>query len=621
MEDDTSGAYFVCSEPSPRVFVIQRLTRQDAVRYCGDSRDEKQPKLHAPMPALPWWFTDDVQRQMREFDPSKHGTSLQEAEGAAAPSSSEQLRAQLRTQLEYYFSRENLITDRYLRCQMDADQYVPIKIIASFPKITQLTSDVDLIVQVLRESPSVQVDESGEKVRAASRRCTILIRELPESEEEEVKAMLEGTAPYQSLTYGFNNTWYVSFESEDATQRAFLHIQNLSKTFNDKPICARIKTGGCPNTVEASRPQSATERSSQKPSSASGSPPATTPDDSAPPVPTFDLGQILMNMGFVAKSVFKPGAPVVHLVANASSEAPPTTSPGVTVNVAMSPPQNGGRSPVRGHRSPRASPLFFGHQNFQQNGYLAASSNGYHNHYRGNAGYGNSKLAAPPYSGGRRSSNYEYGKFYKAKRSGPPANGPSSSNAYLSPTANGAPHRYRNGSYSNGRGARPRFPTSPSRMQGERYGRGALPSLMATASSRNAPRLEPATKKEPEPPTMDTVVEKPKRGAEKKKETLEVTPKRRTTSGCEAASEGTSKTESVYSFEEGEFPSLPEKERPEEKKEEKKPPPFSVVVAGRQKMEAKREAEAAAAASRLSYAQKVSKKAALLGPAVVPSHS
>ncbi|KAK0425049.1 hypothetical protein QR680_009005 [Steinernema hermaphroditum] len=645
--------------------MLLQLSRQDAVRYCGDSKDEKQPKLHAPMPALPWWFSDDIQQQLRDFDPSKHATTLPEVDaslGAGASPSSEQLRQQLRTQLEYYFSRENLITDRYLRCQMDSDQYVPIKIIASFPKITQLTSDIGLIVQVLRESPNVQVDDSGEKVRAASRRCTILIREIPETEEEEVKSMLEGTAPYQSLTYGFNNTWYVTFETEDATQRAFLHIQNLGKTFNDKPICARIKTGGCPLAPEPNRSHSATptdlsrSSTSQKPlaASASASPsapdasksPATTPEaEHAPPpppaVPTiqFDLGQILMGMGFMAKAVYKPGAPVVHLTANSASEAPlASLSPGVTINISHPPhhPSNGvggARSPVRGHRSPRASPLFFGHghsSNFHGSGhngsaFLAASSasNGYHSHYRGgnNSGYGNSKHggSSGQYSGGRRSSNYEYGKFYKGKRSGPPANGPSSSNAYLNPpgmaNGSGSNHRYRNGSYSNR--SRPRFPTSPSRMQAERN------ALREVHPKREIERLAEITVSEPE-----------RKPAEKKKDTLEVTPsapKRRTTSASEAthsvAAEAASsaltpsvaKPESVYSFEEGEFPSLPEKERKEEKNEEEKPPPFSVIVAGRQKMEAKREAEALAAANRLSYAQKVAKKGALAGSAVSPT--
>lgn len=49
--------------------------------------------------------------------------------------------------------------------------------------------------------------------------------------------MFDGGPPYTKLHYGLNNSWYVTFENEEATQRAFLHLQSLGKTFNNKPIC------------------------------------------------------------------------------------------------------------------------------------------------------------------------------------------------------------------------------------------------------------------------------------------------------------------------------------------------------------------------------------------------
>lgn len=48
------------------------------------------------------------------------------------------------------FFSENLMNDRYLRSQMDADQYVMIRTVAGFPKIAKMTDDFDLIVRVLR---------------------------------------------------------------------------------------------------------------------------------------------------------------------------------------------------------------------------------------------------------------------------------------------------------------------------------------------------------------------------------------------------------------------------------------------------------------------------------------
>lgn len=135
----------------------------------------------------------------------------------------EDLKAKLQKQLEYYFSRENLQHDSYLISQMDPDQFVPIATIATFNQIKKLTNDVQLITQVLRgkrifsrvkryqfhgrlfellldtyftivvlvsESPNVQVDAEGLKVRPNHSRCTVILREISDDtkvEEVEVR--------------------------------------------------------------------------------------------------------------------------------------------------------------------------------------------------------------------------------------------------------------------------------------------------------------------------------------------------------------------------------------------------------------------------------------------------
>ena len=58
------------------------------------------------------------------------------------------LKTQVSLFLLYY--RENLAHDEYLKTQMDADQFVPISIIAGFNQIKKLTRDIELVTQVLR---------------------------------------------------------------------------------------------------------------------------------------------------------------------------------------------------------------------------------------------------------------------------------------------------------------------------------------------------------------------------------------------------------------------------------------------------------------------------------------
>jgi la-related protein 4 len=91
-------------------------------------------------------------------------------------------------QLEYYFSKENLMTDRYLLSQMNSEMYVPIKVIATFKMIKSLTADLDLIVSTLKEMKSVVLDESNTLVRPNLKphKNVIILRELPSTTPVEV---------------------------------------------------------------------------------------------------------------------------------------------------------------------------------------------------------------------------------------------------------------------------------------------------------------------------------------------------------------------------------------------------------------------------------------------------
>lgn len=67
-------------------------------------------------------------------------------------------------QIDYYFSSENLVKDMFLRKEMDEQGWVPVKLIAGFKKVKELTDDIQLILNALRSSNVVEVQ--GEKLRA-----------------------------------------------------------------------------------------------------------------------------------------------------------------------------------------------------------------------------------------------------------------------------------------------------------------------------------------------------------------------------------------------------------------------------------------------------------------------
>ncbi|KAI4879451.1 hypothetical protein NFI96_022888 [Prochilodus magdalenae] len=157
------------------------------------------------------------------------------------PLSEESLRESLKKQLEFCFSRENLSKDLYLMSQMDSDQFVPIWTIASMEGIKLLTTDMDLILEVLRASPMVQVDEKGEKVRPNHKRCIIILREVPETTPvEEVEALFKSEKCPQviSVEFAHNNNWYITFQSDTDAQQAYKYLREEVKTFQGKPIMA-----------------------------------------------------------------------------------------------------------------------------------------------------------------------------------------------------------------------------------------------------------------------------------------------------------------------------------------------------------------------------------------------
>ncbi|KAL6702602.1 hypothetical protein ACN47E_001302 [Coniothyrium glycines] len=71
--------------------------------------------------------------------------------------------AVIATQVEYYFSVDNLLKDMYLRRHMDSQGFVSLKFIAGFNRIKTLSNDLDIIKYVCQQSDVIEyrVGEDG----------------------------------------------------------------------------------------------------------------------------------------------------------------------------------------------------------------------------------------------------------------------------------------------------------------------------------------------------------------------------------------------------------------------------------------------------------------------------
>jgi len=222
------------------------------VQQLAPSQQQPPQQQYEVPPGTPQQAPPPQQTTASPQQQNTQQETLGVTEGGGPGLPMDQLKQMLQHQLEYYFSRENLAHDSYLMSQMDSDQYVPIAIIANFNQIKKLTSDIKLVTQVLRETSKVQVDQEGLKVRpnhigyndVSSLRCTVILREIPDgTTQEEMQNLFSGinSPSIVSCEFSLNNTWYVTFDTDEDAQRAYRYLREEVREFKGHPIMARIK--------------------------------------------------------------------------------------------------------------------------------------------------------------------------------------------------------------------------------------------------------------------------------------------------------------------------------------------------------------------------------------------
>lgn len=69
------------------------------------------------------------------------------------------------SQVEFYFSPDNLCRDTFLRSYMDEEGYVPIAFICNFPAVACFGAGLNDIIDCLRNSETLEIDDENETIR------------------------------------------------------------------------------------------------------------------------------------------------------------------------------------------------------------------------------------------------------------------------------------------------------------------------------------------------------------------------------------------------------------------------------------------------------------------------
>jgi len=178
--------------------------------------------------------TDAAPATVTEETPKLEGEALKEA---------------VKKQIEYYFSKENLQGDAYLVSQMDSQLYVPIAVVAGFKMMKNLTTDTKLLMDVIKNSDKVSIDETGDKIRPnfQHKRSTIILRDIPKDTPlEEVKKIFDSDkcpkiSSDENIRADVCNTWFVSFDTEEETMEALAYLRAGAK-FQDKTVRCAVKS-------------------------------------------------------------------------------------------------------------------------------------------------------------------------------------------------------------------------------------------------------------------------------------------------------------------------------------------------------------------------------------------
>lgn len=149
------------------------------------------------------------------------------------------LRACIKTQLEYYFSVENLCRDIYLRLNMNSEGWIDLSFIAGFNRVKILTIDQELLADVLANECLVLIEFNAESRQLRKREDWGLwvypedVKLVMKAEFEQKKAAGLATSRHGSVSAEMNSE--ASEDWKTISERAAIGSKNVPLTVEHDP--------------------------------------------------------------------------------------------------------------------------------------------------------------------------------------------------------------------------------------------------------------------------------------------------------------------------------------------------------------------------------------------------
>jgi la-related protein 1 len=129
----------------------QRYNRNYQPRGTSIPTDSPYVRMPNGYPGQPLQVNTAVQNGVYPADYYLPATALPYQNDPAS-----NLLSAVTTQMEYYFSVDNLLKDMYLRKHMDSQGFVFLTFIADFKRLKSMTHDLELIKHVCQQSPNIE---------------------------------------------------------------------------------------------------------------------------------------------------------------------------------------------------------------------------------------------------------------------------------------------------------------------------------------------------------------------------------------------------------------------------------------------------------------------------------